>query len=182
MADLRFNARADIEAATRHLRGVERKAIPRAAANALNVVVRRVRNTAIDEVHKVRRTKKGIVKRAFGLIRAKNWLLTAIVPSRGTVVPLRDYGARKTTKGVTANIEGKRKLWPGAFKIDKYGGHVFQRTTGKRLPIKKRFGPSIPTALAKQAIRNAIQSVAARDFPAVFREKLNYQLAKLRSR
>lgn len=59
-------------------------------------------------------------------------------------LPLRDFGARQTRKGVTHKIskEGKRRLVPGAFIAGSMGGHAFKRWGKERLPIGKLYAIS----------------------------------------
>lgn len=58
---------------------------------------------------------------------------------------LKYFGARQTKKGVSYRIgkSGKRSVIKGAFISKKLGGHVYKRSTKKRLPIKIMRGVSV---------------------------------------
>lgn len=59
-------------------------------------------------------------------------------------IPLRDFKARQTRKGVSYRIsksKGRRKA-PHAFVVDKFGGRVYQRVGKARTPIRQLRGPS----------------------------------------
>ncbi len=75
-------------------------------------------------------------------------------------IPLRDYGARFTKRGVTYSItKGKKHFLPMGFRSEALGGsHVFRRERvagGKlagRLPIEKRFGPGLPYLMMNREV------------------------------
>ena len=62
-------------------------------------------------------------------------------------VPLKQFGARQTKKGVSYKInkKEKRKNVISAFRpnIPRLGNHVFLRETKSRKPIRKLYGPSV---------------------------------------
>ena len=78
---------------------------------------------------------------------------TAVVTQKKTGrIPLRDFGARQTKKGVSYRIspgKGKKPVIAGAFQGPKPGvmkaswrGRVFKRVGKERLPIVQLMGPS----------------------------------------
>jgi hypothetical protein len=75
-------------------------------------------------------------------------------------IPLRDYGARFTKRGVTYSItKGKKHFLRSGFRNEALGGsHVFRRArvgSGRlagRLPIEKRFGPGLPYLMQNREI------------------------------
>lgn len=81
-----------------------------------------------------------------------NKINSASVRLRPSVrIPMRDFGARQTEKGVSYQIDrkGGRPVLPGAFQGPKPGvikaswrGRVFARVGKTRLPIVQLFGPS----------------------------------------
>lgn len=56
-------------------------------------------------------------------------------------IPLRDFAAKETSKGVRYRIEkgGKRPLLPGGFMVKSLGNHVFARVGEKVKPTKGRY-------------------------------------------
>lgn len=81
--------------------------------------------------------------------------LQARVIISGARIPLFDFGARQTARGVSANTGGGRKVYKGSFIATMKSGHkgVFERKTrgkgSKRLPIIEKFGPSLPHVFMK---------------------------------
>jgi hypothetical protein len=75
-------------------------------------------------------------------------------------IPLRDYGARFTKRGVTYSItKGKKHFLPSGFRNVALGGsHVFRRARGSdgrlvnRNPIEKRFGPGLPYLMQNREV------------------------------
>lgn len=75
-------------------------------------------------------------------------------------IPLRDYSARFTKKGVSfAIVKGKRHFMRSGFRNEALGGsHVFRRDRSSsgglvgRLPISKRFGPGLPLLLDNREV------------------------------
>jgi hypothetical protein len=80
--------------------------------------------------------------------------LQATVVASGRRIPLMDFSARQTSRGVSANTGQGRKTYPGAFIATMKTGHrgVFKRKPGVgRLPIHELFGPSVPFVFNKYA-------------------------------
>jgi hypothetical protein len=204
------NLRADVTEARRFYTELSRTHIDRAAANALNVVGRETRNAAIAEVQGVRRVPVRMVSKAIILRRAMASALEAIIIVTGLPISLKEYGARQNAAGVEVNVEGRPKTIRGAFGpgmsakvISRFtytkggkryssverssrapqvlGGHVYRREGKKRLPIKKLFGPSLPTGFIKQVVQRNLETVYSARWPVVLKEKLEDQLAKLRA-
>ena len=44
---------------------------------------------------------------------------------------------------------GRRQTYLSVFIVAKYGGNVFHRTSRKRFPIQRMFGPSIPKEMVR---------------------------------
>lgn len=75
-------------------------------------------------------------------------------------IPLRDYGAKFTKRGVSYSIvRGKRHFLKSGFRNEELGGsHVFRRDRAAggglvgRLPISKRFGPGLPYLMKNREV------------------------------
>jgi hypothetical protein len=105
----------------------------------------------------------------------------------GRSIPLKDYAARQTKKGVTARVSpGKRKLISHrgnrAFIVQKIGAHVFAREGKDRLPIKKLFGPSLPSTFVQKEVRAAWTATASDALPKRIAEEVRFELLKKQSR
>lgn len=82
--------------------------------------------------------------------------IQVMITGSGKGISLKEFGARQNARGVTARVWGKAKQFPGGFMGPRPGaiaaklkGHAFHRTSKKRHPIKKMFGPGIAKELIK---------------------------------
>ena len=75
--------------------------------------------------------------------------LRTIISGTGKELPLRLFKPSQFSYGVRARVWGKRQTYRAAFIIAKYGGNVFHRTSRKRFPIERMFGPSIPKEMVR---------------------------------
>lgn len=113
-----------------------------------------LRNTPFSTMGKIRaRFKTRVANTKRGAEALERW-------SGPVGIPLRDYSARFTKKGVSyAIVKGKRHFMKSGFRNDELGGsHVFRRDRGSdgklagRLPISKRFGPGLPLLLDNREV------------------------------
>ena len=168
------------------LKGVRADAMVKASARALNKVIVSVRQEAIQHVHRVRRMKKGTIRKSMLIVRATRRHLEARIKASNRPVSLKEYSAKvggsKAHKRVIINVTGKRQVLEHAFILPSKGGHVFERTSGKALPIKKLLGPSIGSALVRSAVRQAINQVIKVKWPAVFAREMQFEIDKRNGR
>jgi hypothetical protein len=75
--------------------------------------------------------------------------LRTIISGSGKELPLRLFKPSQFNYGVRAKVWGKHQTYRSAFIVAKYGGNVFHRTSKKRFPIQRMFGPSIPKEMVK---------------------------------
>jgi hypothetical protein len=92
--------------------------------------------------------------------------LTYRIVARDGYVSLKEFAARQTAKGVSAAPWGRRRVFPHTFIVPSLGGHVFERTSSTRLPIRKLWGPAIPNEMVKDQTKTAFESVVAAELPA----------------
>lgn len=113
-------------------------------------VGRRAESITAKDVTKELAVKQKTVKKE---IRRKKKSKTSVEVelSKSARIPLRDFGARQTRKGVSYRISktSGRKVVHGAFqgpkpgiKHGKWNGRVFKRVGKSRLPIVQLRGPS----------------------------------------
>lgn len=124
--------------------------------------------------------------------------LTAVINVTGRRIPLVEFGARETARGVTYRIGGQgRSLADRAFIATMKSGHrgVFRRLTaagplpkvGKRaerqraarlmvgrLPIYELFGPSVPRVAVETRIHDRVREAAATVFPKNLEHEMNF--------
>lgn len=95
-------------------------------------------------------------------------------------ISLKRYGARTTRKGVTVKVtkSGGRKVVKGGFIPGRLGGHVFKRKSKSRLPIGKRFGPSVNKEVEQneEKVINHIDKT----FPDRLRNQINWEIERSR--
>lgn len=184
MDGLVVQVRTNASAVAIELMAAAREMKNTALVRALNKTAERVKVGASREVRQAGyNLKASDIKRAMKISRATQSSLTATVTASGRPVPLIQYGARQTSKGVTVNVLSGRKLIPGAFIATMPSGHtgVFVREAGGRhkkvrkggkiswhgLPIRELFGPAIPDALANPAVRDAMRALIEEQFPII---------------
>ncbi len=169
---------------------VRRDIAEKAAPRSLNKVIDQVRTAAAREMREAGyKLKVSDIKKGLKTYRASPGMLTATVKATGRPIPLVQYGARPTAKGVSVDVLHGRKVIPGAFIATMGGGHkgVYVRTgkthkkvtSGGRvmwsgLPIKELFGPSIPDGLANSAVQAALQRLVEVKFPDILRQQIKY--------
>jgi hypothetical protein len=194
--------RSDIKSASRFYRELNQTGINRATANALNVVIRVVRNETITEVSKIRNLRrKGPVRKNIQIFeRASNRKQRAVVGARShAAFSLKEFkGTKQTELGVEVAPKGKRKLISHAFgpgmkgtgrgknrraaRPAVLGGHVWRRKGASRLPIQKLYGPSITTGFVDRIVKQQQRRVIERQWRRTLDEKMNDQLRKLRAK
>lgn len=121
------------------------------------------------------------VRAALRKQRASHSALRYEIVARGGFIPLRDFGARQTRKGVSAAPWGVRRVFPGAFIVKSKGGHVFKRTGKKRLPIEKLWGPSIPRQMLKGATGDTVNALVASHFVPRVLHETDREIAKVKA-
>ena len=86
--------------------------------------------------------------------------LTTMIEAGGGHIPLKEFGARQFSYGVRAKVWGRTVRLRSAFIVDSMGGNVFKRTTSRRLPVEKMWGPSIPKEMVKDQSLSVFESSA----------------------
>ena len=157
-----------------------------ALVRALNKTADQVKVAASREVRAAGyNLKASTIKDNIQVRRAGPGNLKATVVARGRPVPMIEYSARKTAKGITVNVLKGRKLLAGAFFATMPNGHkgVFVRDMSKPrkertkknkwhdLPIKELFGPSVPSGLANATVQAALQRLIADRFPQILKSE-----------
>ncbi len=103
----------------------------RAVAVALNRTAAKVKSGASREIRKEYKIRAKDISKDMRLSKAAAQKLKAGVISIGRPIPIMSFGARQTKKGVTANISGTRKRFPGAFIVRMSSGHIGVFARGK---------------------------------------------------
>lgn len=131
------------------------KAAPKACARALNRAVISTRTVMARAVAKDLDIKVSDVThpKVMTIYKATAERPVAQLAVEGARIPLYDFRAKQTKRGVTAKVEGQRKVYPGTFIATMKSGHtgVFGRRGKTRRPIDERFVVSVPHVFAKYA-------------------------------
>ncbi len=140
----------------------------RAYRMALNTTGKRVFTQVKRTVAKQMGASQALVVK-YGHLRrvpASGVSLETRIESAGGYIPLMDFSARQTSKGVTASPWGQRRLFKSTFVLTRIGGHVFRRTGADRLPIEKLWGPAVPKELVRDESKAAFENVSSSFLPS----------------
>lgn len=107
--------------------------------------------------------------------RANYSQLRYTIVGRGGTLPLKEFAARQTKRGVSAAPWGIRRVFPHTFIIKSKGGQVFSRKSEERGPIEVKWGPALPKELVKDESRKAFEQTVATVFP----RRVEHELARL---
>lgn len=178
-----ITVKGDVDAVKRWMSSLQSDKVPVAAARAINKTLTNVRTESSKRIRDERALSASVVKSALLIRKANKYQLYGALIASGRPIPLRDYQARQTQKGVTVKVSpsGRKLIVEAgrhAFLVGRYGDHVFIRTSNTRVPIKKLYGPSIPATFLKKKIVEAMTQVAGDNWPKRFEEELNYELSR----
>jgi hypothetical protein len=168
--------KVDTKPARDYLQKLTRRELPRVVGRSLDRTAASGKTFLSRRLRERLALKKGVVDKAISKRRSSEISsITALnldrawfeVRASGDPIPLRDYNARATRRGVTYQVSrgAGRKTYRAkgnlAFIVERFGGHVFVRTgpnpPGPRsAPIRKVFGPSLPQAFRTKKERDAL--------------------------
>lgn len=179
---------------SRYLRVSVPGGVARATARGINkaialVQTRAVRDVADRRAFPVREVKRQTYIRKASA-RGKMLQLSAVLSMSGRPISLKHYNAqiqgqrgrgKKTSAYVPGAspvsvmvVKGARKVVEGAFVGT--NGHVFRRTTTKRLPVEILFGPSLPTAFVQPIVVSAMRVIAETRTPGLIEREMLREL------
>jgi len=132
---------------------------PRAAAEGLNDGGDKVR-TKVQRALKVqtgvklyRSITSRMAQSGKGFARASAGNLAYQIVATGKGIPIKEFAAKRTAGGITAPVWGVDHRFKRSFGIEGKGVDGFRaRTTSKRFPIRKLYGPALPKELGKGKI------------------------------
>lgn len=156
-----------------------------ALRKAGTTAVRDMKSKASKRVREVKELKVRAVKRAIKVERPRGAKTLAdmrwALHFRDIKVPLIDYKARPTKRGITVAVnKGKRTLVRSAFIARMPTGHrgVFQRKGRARLPIRELYGSRVVDVMLKTGEAKKILRHGRRTFVRTFDRLLPLELAK----
>ncbi len=179
--DIKVN-KGDLARVERLLAAVP-KEIPGVMSRSINRTLRSAKGKAAKRIAQDIKVKQKQIRRQVAISKANHKRWQGSLTIWGRAVPLIGFGARQTKRGVSymlAKAEG-RQMIPSAFIATMPTGHrgVFTRTTDERLPIRERFGPSVPT-LVKASPRTLkdILRASQSELHKQVRSQIDYVLKK----
>lgn len=177
----------DVSQVLKNISEIPRGPARRAIVRGLNKTATNVRTSASVAIRAKRALSAKVVRDAMAIRKATNQNLVSSLVVTGRPIPLRDYKANQTKRGVTVLVTpGKRTLVQHkgnkAFTIDKIGGHVFARDGKSRLPVKKLYGPSLPSTFVQQEVRAAWTATANEALPKRLAEEMRFELSKMKAK
>lgn len=147
----------------------------KALARAVNRVTNTVHGRVIRAIRKQSDIPTAILRREIGkrLASPKGGAIEGVVWAKGKPLSLKYFKARQLSFGVRAKHGGKWHRYPSAFMgprpgiiSKRLGGHVYRRTTRKRLPIEMELGPSVPEELVRGESRRIFEQTVNEMLPA----------------
>lgn len=162
------------------------KLVNQATVRALNSTATTVRAEAARKVGKSYNIRIGAAKSQMLIRRATRGNVKAVITVSGRPIPLVEFDARQTRRGVSVKVKGSRKVIGPAFIATMKTGHrgVFIRELvgGKRAgrtPIKQLFALSLPVAFSQDQIMDALLASASLRFIETLRQEMRFvQLKK----
>ena len=184
---LNVSVKTDIDRVMNQVTKEMRTRVHRAAASAINKTATAARKVGSQKIRERFALSAAMTKESIQIRRAGSTHLVALIEASGKPIPLREYTARETRRGVTyrvSKVRGRRlylRKGEPAFIIGRFGGHVFVRTEPeppgpKKAHIAKVYGPSLPQVFVTRIVREAMHSSIREVWPKRFAEELNYQL------
>lgn len=187
---IKIDVRGGMDRVIADLERTKREVVEKAVPRALNKVADQVKTAASREMRDAGyKLKVSDIKKTMRIDRASPGKLTARVVASGRPIPLIQYGARQTGKGVSVDVLHGRKVITGAFIATMPSGHkgVYIRVGAKHkkvmkggravwsgLPIKELFGPSVPDGLANKAVQETLARLIAERFPDILRQQIKH--------
>lgn len=148
-------------------------AFKRAGAQAPAAIARALNHTGDKALTQVKRAlvaqtgaKYGAISKALMRRGASAGNPVYRIVARAAAMSLKEFGPVRTASGVSAAPWNKRRVFPSSFIVAKLGGHVFVRTSRRRFPIKKLWGPVIPNEMLRDMSRQAFEATVEQELPA----------------
>lgn len=158
---------------------------PNAIANSLNRSVSNINSNITKEVRKEYHIKATDVKATLKNFKASRSNLSASVQSRGKQIGLDKFKVspktadpkRKSQLKIAVKKDGMKQIL-GAFVANLHGIKVFKRDSAKRLPISRKFGPSVPQMIGNEETVKKIETSAWATYEKNLNHYVNHLLSK----
>ncbi|EGG33445.1 phage tail protein [Paenibacillus sp. HGF5] len=159
------------------------KQAPVVLSRALNRTATNVKSNASKKAREIYRIKAQDVNKSFKINRASRNNLGASVVSTGGSIGLekfktnaREPSAKKPRSFKAAvKKQGSLRTILRGFVANISGVKVFQRTSKKRLPIQRLFGPPVPQMVDNPEVRQFINQQAVE----TFEKRLDHEIKRV---
>lgn len=187
---MNVTVRVDSEGVRRALAGLSEATSRTAIIRSLNRAVDAGKTEAVRVTRDELALKAASVREAIRIRKGSTSLLSAAIIIDPKPVPLIDYSARQTQKGVTVRVKksGGRGLVRGAFIATMRSGHtgVFSRTSktgvvSKRLPIRELFSTSVRQFFKRASAVKRVTTRAAEAFTSTALNQVKQALARAKA-
>lgn len=163
----------------------QRKA-PDVVTKALNRAMTTVAASITREVRQEYNIKAGDVRNTLSKTRASKSTLSAIVTSRGQVIPIDRFKVsprtvqprRKKPIKIAVKKGNSLRAVKGPFVVNINGVKVFRREGKKRLPVSRVMGPSVPQMIGNEEVRNKINRTGYETFLS----RVDYEISRVLDR
>ena len=165
-----------------------KKKVSREMKIAVNATAKKTKTEVSKQIRAELAVKAKVVKETISVTKATDSLAGAVVMVKQTKrIPLRDFGARQTKKGVSYKIskKGGRKFVAGAFQGPRPGamkaswrGRVFKRIGKERLPITQLWGPSPWGAMVKKKMKPIAVRKANKELEKQIERRIRFNVLK----
>lgn len=144
-----------------------------AISRAINWTGNKARTQVRRAVVKQTGLKYSQVKNATRTVRATYTRLVYRIIARGSYFGIEEFKPKQTPAGVEAAPWNKRRVFPHTFIIKAYHGRVYERTTTKRWPLRRVWGPAIPVEMIKGESKAAFERVVSTELPSRLGHEIN---------
>ncbi|SHM05786.1 Prophage minor tail protein Z (GPZ) [Nitrosospira sp. Nsp11] len=184
---IKVSVKADISKALAKLGSIPKEVMDKAVPRALNKVAAETRTESSRSIRAVGyNLGVNTIKRRIDIRKANRNVLKAVLRVTGKPIPLINYAARQTKKGVSVKVKSGRKVIQHAFIATMPTGHIGvvvrvgtahkmnRKNVWSGLPIKQLFGPSIPTAFSNEVVQQTLRDKIKNRFPILLKHELQY--------
>lgn len=159
---------------------------PNAIARALNRSITNVKTNITKEARNDYHIKAADVKSTLKDFKASRSKLVAKVKSDGGVIGLDHFKVspktvnpkRRSQLKIAVKKNGVKQIL-GAFVANINGLKILTRDTKKRLPVSRKFGPSIPQMIGSDGTSEKINQQAYTVYETRLNHEINYILSRL---
>lgn len=167
----------DIKGIEEVRKALDPKVFQKVITRTMNKTADQARTAATKKIREEYNIKASRVHEGISTTKATWQRPEVIIRARGRTPGLQHYDARQTTrKGVTVKVKGVRKTIKGGFMPKAIIG-IYKRKGKERLPIKRLFGPSLPSMMKVVGVPE-IEKAVNEKVQKTFEHELEWELSR----